>query len=72
MDGPYRDRKNAIAKCAVAALKKGYNVFALQHGGWCATSATAEKTFNKYGKSNNCQNDGEGGAWANNVYVFQG
>jgi len=72
LDGPYRSRKNAIAKCAIAARRKGFYMFALQHGGWCASSATAEKTFDKYGKSRDCQDDGEGGPWANNVYTFQG
>ena len=72
LDGGYRSRQNAIAKCAIAASKNGYHMFAVQHGGWCAASATAEKTFDKYGKSNDCQNDGEGGPWANNVYIIQG
>ena len=72
LDGPYRDRMNAIAKCAAAARRRGFNVFALQHGGWCASSATAEKTFGKYGKSGSCQGDGEGGPWANDVYVLEG
>ena len=72
LDGSYRSRQNAIAKCAVAARKRGFQVFAVQHGGWCASSATAEKTFNKYGKSSDCKNDGEGGPWANNVYILQG
>ena len=72
LDGPYRDRKNAIVKCAAAARRRGFHMFALQHGGWCAASATAERTFNKYGKSGACENDGEGGPWANNVYVIKG
>ena len=72
LDGPYRSRKNAIAKCAIAALNRGFKVFAIQNGGWCASSATAEQTFNKYGKSNDCKDDGEGGPMANSVYVFQG
>ena len=72
LDGPYRSRKSAIAKCAIASRRKGFRMFALQHGGWCASSATAEKTFDKYGKSNDCQEDGEGGPWANNVYVIEG
>ena len=66
----YHHRQNAIVKCAVAALKRGFPAFALQNGGWCAASAKALETFNKYGKSSDCKNDGEGGRWANNVYVF--
>ena len=47
-------------------------MFAVQHGGWCAASATAYKTFDKYGKYGACQSDGEGGPWANQVYVIKG
>ena len=72
MDGAYWTRKNPIAKCAVAAMRAGYSVFAVQNGGWCAASATAVKTFNKYGKSAACKSDGEGGPWANQVYVING
>ena len=71
LDGSYHSRKNAIAKCAVAALRKGYTMFAVQNGGHCQTSATAPRTFNKYGKSTACKADGEGGPWANQVYVIQ-
>ena len=71
LDGQYSSRKNPIAKCALAARKRGYRMFAIQDGGWCASSATARKTFNKYGKSDACR-QGEGGGWANNVYVLQG
>lgn len=45
-------------------------MFAIQDSGWCAASATAEKTFDKYGKSNACANNGEGGPWGNNVYLL--
>lgn len=67
----YKSRQNAIVKCAVAARKRGFPAFALQDGGWCAASATALETFYKYGKSSDCKNDGKGGPFANNVYVFQ-
>ena len=46
-------------------------MFALQDGGWCASSATAWDTYSKYGQSLDCKEDGEGGVWANNVYIFQ-
>ena len=72
LNGFYLSRKNAIAKCAVAARRRGFKMFALQNGGWCATSAKAEKTYNKYGKSSDCKEDGEGGPSANHVYIFQG
>ena len=54
-----------------AALAKGYNVFAVQHGGWCAGSATALATYKKYGPSKACKN-GKGGPWANTVYLIGG
>ena len=72
LDGHYSHRQNAIAKCAVAALKKKYRIFAVQHGGQCFGGATAEETFDKYGKSTSCGNDGEGGEWANQVYLTKG
>ena len=72
LDGShYQSRQNAIVKCAVAARRRDFKVFALQDGGWCASSATAWDTFYKYGQSLDCKEDGEGGGWANNVYVFQ-
>ena len=47
-------------------------MFAVQDGGWCASSATADKTFDKYGASSACGFDGEGGPWANQVYSIRG
>ena len=47
-------------------------MFAVQDGGWCAASATAAKTYDKYGKSTACRSGGKGGQWANQVYIFQG
>lgn len=71
LDGSnYQNRKHAIAKCAVASLRKDYHMFALQHDGWCASSTTAENTFDKHGRGGSCQGGGEGGPWANDVYVL--
>ena len=69
LDGEYHVRKNAIAKCAVAAIRAGYSIFGVQNGGWCASSASAPQTFDKHGESNACEADGEGGPWANHVYT---
>ena len=69
LDGSYSTRKNPIVKCAVAAMKRGYRMFAVQNGGWCAASSTAPQTYDKYGKSIACRSDGEGGPWANQVYL---
>ena len=72
LDGRYWLRANPIAKCAVAAMKRGYSMFAVQNGGWCATSSNAQQTYDKYGKSTACRADGEGGPWANQVYLTKG
>ena len=53
-------------------MRVGYNMFAVQDGGQCFGSATAPQTFDKYGKSDACGADGEGGYWANQVYVMKG
>jgi len=70
LDGPSSSRTNPIAKCAVAAMKRGYHMFAVQLGGQCFSSATAPLTFNKYGKSTSCWPGGKGGFWANDVYFI--
>ena len=72
LNGSYSSRKNPIAKCAVAAMRMGYSMFAVQDGGECFGSATAPQTFDKYGKSDACRADGTGGPWANQVYVIKG
>ena len=46
-------------------------MFAVQNGGWCASSAGASSTYDKYGVSGDCRADGEGGPWANQVYVIK-
>ena len=46
-------------------------MFAVQHGGLCAASATAHGTFDKYGKSSSCESDGEGGPRSNQVYYIK-
>jgi len=68
LDGEYSRRKDAIHKCVEVGYKRGYDIIALQHGGWCAGSRDAEKTYKKYGSSHDCKKDGEGGPWANQVY----
>lgn len=68
LDGQYRSRKNAINKCLIAAKSFGYQVFALQNGGWCAGSAMAKLTYKKYGDSTNCNSDGKGAGSVNAVY----
>ena len=53
-------------------MRAGYSMFAVQDGGWCGASATAPETFDKYGKSTACKDGGEGGPWANQVYIIKG
>ena len=50
---------------------KGYTIFALQHGGWCAGTSDSTGSFMRFGEADNCQ-DGTGGAMANDVYLIQG
>ena len=72
LDGNYRVRQNAVEKCAIVARKRGFRMFAIQNHGRCLSSATTGETFDKYGKSDKCSEDGRGGPWANNVYAFRG
>ena len=71
LKGSYRRRRYAIEKCALAAKRRGYSMFAIQHGGWCASTKYAYRTYRKYGTSRKCRN-GKGGPWANDVYVVKG
>ena len=68
LDGSYQSRDDAIQKCFEAAKSFGYDVFAVQNGGWCASSATAKSTYKKHGQSAACLLDGKGGHAANAVY----
>ena len=72
LDGDYWSRQNTIHKCYQAAKKRNFYVFALQHGGWCASGEFAVDTFDRYGKSGACRHDGQGGVWANQVYLIKG
>ena len=69
--GNYQRRRYAIQKCSLEAAKRGYSVFGVQNGGWCASGPQAHRTFAKYGRSNRCRN-GKGGPWANDVYRITG
>ena len=67
LDGSdYTNRADAIKKCYEAAKLRGFTVFAVQNGGWCA--AGNGESYKKYGASNDCKGDGKGGPWANQVY----
>ncbi|XP_019646607.1 PREDICTED: uncharacterized protein LOC109487084 isoform X2 [Branchiostoma belcheri] len=68
LDGGYQQRNDSVEKCYQVALSRGFAVFAVQNGGWCAGSDTARQGYSKYGPSTACGRDGEGGPWANQVY----
>ncbi|CAH1265253.1 COLEC11 [Branchiostoma lanceolatum] len=72
LDGSYGARQNPLEKCYQVALSRGYAVFAVQNGGWCAGSADGHNTYNNYGPSTACRADGEGGPGANEVYQITG
>ena len=65
--GHYKTRPTQIRRCYLAAKYLNYRVFAVQDGGQCFSSATAEETYAKYGKSTECLG-GEGGPMASYVY----
>ncbi|XP_019646188.1 PREDICTED: transmembrane cell adhesion receptor mua-3-like [Branchiostoma belcheri] len=64
----YHKRPNAVHKCYQVALSRGFTVFAVQNGGQCFSSKTAQDTYWKYGRSLSCGYDGKGGPWSNQVY----
>eukprot|EP00058_Branchiostoma_floridae_P011020 XP_002596508.1 hypothetical protein BRAFLDRAFT_73817 [Branchiostoma floridae] len=72
LDGDYIARVNPIEKCYMVARSRGFSVFAVQNGGWCAGSADGHDTYDKYGSSSACVADGEGGPYGNNVYQITG
>ncbi|CAH1257629.1 MUC5AC [Branchiostoma lanceolatum] len=68
----YHKRPNAIHRCYQVALSRGFTVFAVQNGGQCFSSKTAQDTYWKYGRSLSCGYDGKGGPWSNQVYQIVG
>lgn len=71
LDGDYTIRSDAIQKCAKLARGFGYTVFAIQNGGWCASGPRAKFTYRQYGPSTQCNANGKGGPWANQVYEIE-
>ena len=70
LDGHYLTRENPIQKCYNLARSLGYTIFSIQDGGYCSTSDVAVSTYDMYGTSSECKNDGKGGPLANEVYVI--
>jgi hypothetical protein len=67
----YTRRTDAVKKCYEATKKLGNPFFAVQDGGQCFSSQTAEVSYSKYGSSSDCGSDGEGGPMANSVYKIK-
>ena len=49
----------------------GYHTFGLQDGGTCVASAEEERSYDRFGSSTNCNNDGTGGEVSNEVYQLE-
>ena len=70
LKGSFSSRDYAIDLCYQSAKAKGYQIFAVQNGGWCGGMKGGTR-YQKYGKANNCKY-GKGGSSANNVYQIGG
>lgn len=68
LDGSYMQRAAAIRRCANAAHQLKIDVFAVQNGGQCFGGPEASLSYNKYGNSTRCANNGRGGPWSNQVF----
>ena len=51
-------------------LSQGYDVFGVENGTECYTSAEAAQTYGMYGQSDDCFG-GKGGNWSMNVYKVE-
>ena len=71
LTGFYKSRQNAIEKCASAARKRGFQVFAIQNGGMCLSGPNAHNTYKMHGPEKDCK-DGKGGPWSSDAYIFNG
>ena len=67
LDGNSTARKDATRKCALAAKRSGYKVFAVMADGRCASGSNTEKNFVKFGYG---KNECSTMAVSNDVYVL--
>ncbi|XP_028405506.1 uncharacterized protein LOC114528113 isoform X2 [Dendronephthya gigantea] len=67
LQGSYKSRRNKITKCAMAARKRNFKVFALHNGGECRSGQSEGKTYQAHGKSRSCH-EGVGNYVSNHVY----
>ena len=65
----YKTRANPIEKCYLVAKKQGYSMFGVQHGGRCL-AGNDQVNYREHGQSYDCD-QGEGGNWANDIYVIE-
>ena len=49
LDGNYTTRQEAVRKCALAAKRRGNQVFAVMADGQCASGPDTDKNFVKFG-----------------------
>ena len=70
LDGDYKLRKDAIGKCALAAIKRRSEVFAIQDGGKCLITRNSYRVFDGNGILQDCKSDGKGGPGTSNAYVI--
>ena len=71
LNGYYKNRHDAVEKCAHVAKSRGYQLFTIQNGGFCSSGPMAHRTFQIYGPASKCKG-GLGGKWASDVYIFNG
>ena len=67
LDGNYRERKQAVDKCAKVARNRGFLVFGVRDGGQCFSNKQAERNYENHGTIDDCTN-GEGGPLGFDVY----
>ncbi len=70
LTGNFLIREDAILKCALVARQRGFKIFGVQDGGWCAGSLTGHFTYSRYGLTNNCVY-GKGGMLSFDIYALK-
>jgi hypothetical protein len=61
-----------IAACEQTAIDHGYNTFGMQWpDGKCQCFIGKDSKYDQYGPSKKCNDKGEGGGWANEVYKIE-
>ena len=65
----YANRIQAIRLCYEYAKRRSFRFFAISNGGMCRTSAIAGHNYNRFGRSDGCdEGSGKGGATSMHVY----